>query len=228
MEKLNIHADISEAYRYMGGRGVPELSIKPELQRAASAIEKTASPRSILKICVIEKNHGVTLIDTSLCLEGRSIAALLHDCDQCVIFCATIGSEVDALIRKWQVIDTTFAAMLDACASSAVESLCDSLQSEFKEEYGAQGLFITDRFSPGYGDLPLSIQPAFCTVLDTARKIGVVVGENCMMTPSKSVTAVIGLSKNPQRHFDTGCRNCEFIKSCKYRENGVTCYGRAI
>ncbi len=228
MEKLNIYADISEAYRYMGGVGDPELSIKTELQRAAASIEEAASPRFVVKLCDIDRSSGVCIKGTSLCLEGKSITALLHDCDQCAIFCATIGSEVDALVRKWQVTDTTFTAMLDACASSAVESLCDSLEAELKKEYRAQGLYLTDRFSPGYGDLPLAIQPSFCAVLDTARKIGVVVGENCMMTPRKSVTAVIGLSKNPQRHYDIGCRDCEYIKSCKYRENGVTCYGRAL
>ncbi|PKM72169.1 MAG: methionine synthase [Firmicutes bacterium HGW-Firmicutes-16] len=228
MEKLNIHADISEAYRYMGGVGAPESSIKNELQRAATAIEEAVSPRFVVKLCDIGRSSGVFLKGTNLCLEGRSIAALLHDCDQCIILCATIGNEVDALVRKCQITDMSFAAMLDACASSAVESLCDALESELKVEYGAQGLFITDRFSPGYGDLPLAIQPSFCSVLDTARKIGVVVSENRLMTPLKSVTAIIGLSKNPQRHFDTGCRDCEFIKSCKYRENGVTCYGRAL
>lgn len=228
MKKLNIHADISEAYRYMGGVGTPDSSVKTELLRAAAMIEEIASPRFVVKLCEIDRNNGVCIIGTNLCLEGKSIAALLHDCDQCVILCATIGNEADALVRKWQVTDFSFAAMLDACASSAVESLCDNLEAELKDEYGTQGFFLTDRFSPGYGDLPLTIQPAFCAVLDTTRKIGVVVGENCMMTPWKSVTAVIGLSKNLQKHFDIGCRDCGQIESCNYRENGVTCYGRAV
>ena len=228
MEKLNIHVDISEAYRYISGVGTPDLSVNTDLLRAAAMIEEIVSPRCILKLCEIDQNSGVCIRGTSLRFEGKSIAALLHDCDQCVIFCATIGNEVDALVRKWQVKDFSFAAMLDACASSAVESLCDNLEAELKEEYGAQSFYLTDRFSPGYGDLPLTIQPAFCDVLDTARKIGVVVSENCLMSPHKSVTAIIGLSKNPQKHFDTGCRDCRLIKSCKYRENGVTCYGRAL
>ena len=228
MEKHNVRVDISEAYRYMGGVGTPDSSVKTELLRAAAMIGEIVSPRFILKFCEIDRSSGVCIKGTSLCLKGKSIDALLHDCDQCLIFCATIGNEVDALIRKWQVMDTTFSAMLDVCASSAVESVCNILEAELKTEYGAKGLFLTDRFSPGYGDLPLGIQPAFCAVLDTARKIGVVVSENCMMTPMKSVTAIIGLSKNPQKHFDTGCRNCGLIKSCQYRENGVTCYGRAL
>ena len=228
MEKQNIHADISEAYRYMGGVGAPDSNLKTELLRAAAIIEETASPRFVLKLCELERNSGVMIKGTNLCLEGKSIAALLHDCEKCILLCATIGNEVDALVRKWQITNFPFAAILDACASSAVESLCDIIEANIREEYGTQDLYITDRFSPGYGDLPLAIQPAFCAVLDTARKIGVMVSENCMMTPMKSVTAIIGLSKNPQRHFDTGCRDCGLISNCKYRGNGVTCYGRTL
>ncbi|MEA4895962.1 MAG: vitamin B12 dependent-methionine synthase activation domain-containing protein [Oscillospiraceae bacterium] len=228
MDKLIVHVDISEAYRYLGGVGTPDPGLASELQRAAAAVVDAASPRFVEKLCLIKRDNGTCLEGTNLCLEGRSIAALLHDCDRCMILCATIGSGVDALVRKWQVTDSAFAAMIDACASSAVESLCDGIEVALKEEYAPLSLYLTDRFSPGYGDLPLSIQPAFCAVLDTARKIGVTVSESCMMTPKKSVTAIIGLSHNPQRHYDTGCRDCSQIKSCKFRENGVSCYGRAL
>ncbi len=228
MEKLNIHADISEAYRYMGGVGAPEESVIAELGRAAAIVEEAASPRFIEKLCEIDRTENLFLKGTGLALEGRSITALLHDCDRCIIFCATIGSALDTLVRQWLLRDIAFAAMLDACASSVIENLCDILEAELKEEYGAQGFYLTDRFSPGYGDLPLTIQPSFCAALDTSRKIGVAVNENYMMIPQKSVTAIIGLSENPQKHFDTGCRDCVLIKSCQYRENGVTCYGRAL
>ena len=131
-------------------------------------------------------------------------------------------------MRKWQLKDIAFASMLDGCASSAVESLCNSVENKLTAEYSAQGYFVTDRFSPGYGDLPLSIQPDFCAALDTTRKIGVSVSESGIMIPRKSVTALIGFSRNPQKHFDTGCINCTMKATCKFRENGVTCYGQAI
>ena len=228
MEKHNIHVDISEAYRYMGGIGTPSDEVASELQRAALMVEENVSPRYVIKLCEIVRNSGILLKDTNLSFVGKSISALLHDCEQCLIFCATIGSKIETAIRKWQLKDTTFAAMLDACASSAVENLCDQIEAELKIEYSEQELNLTDRFSPGYGDLPLSIQPQFCATLDTQRKIGVVVGEDLMMRPCKSVTAIIGLSKSQQRHYDLGCKDCEHIKSCKFREKGVTCYGRAI
>ena len=228
MEKSNVHVDVHEAYRYMGCRGTIDGNIEKELQTAADLIEKHARPLFIQKICNIGRSNGLSLTGTCLKLEGKAIDALLHDCEICAIFCATVGNDIEALIRKWQLKDLAFAAMLDACASSAVESLCDTVEKELADECRAQGLFLTDRFSPGYGDLPLSIQPDFCAVLDTSRKIGVNVNENCLMIPQKSVTAIIGISKNPQKHYNSGCCNCRLINTCKFRENGVTCYGQAI
>lgn len=228
MEKINVNVDIHEAYRYMGCRGIIDGDTGKELQHAADLIEEHARPLFIQKICNINRTNGLSLKGTCLKLEGKAIDALLHDCEICSIFCATIGNDIEALIRKWQLKDLAFAAMLDACASSAVENLCNKVEAEMANEFGAQGLFLTDRFSPGYGDLPLSIQPDFCAVLDTSRKIGVSVSESGIMIPRKSVTAIIGISKNPQKHFNTGCCNCGLINTCKFRENGVTCYGQAI
>lgn len=228
MEKRNIKVDIFEAYRYMGGSGTPEGSVEDELRSAAELIEKRAFPRAVVRLCEIDRDNSLALKGTCLKLSGKAIEALLHDCPLCVIFCATVGNDIEVLIRKRQLTDLSFTAMLDACASSAIECLCDSLEAELKDEYGARGFFLTDRFSPGYGDLPISVQHDFCAALDTSRKIGVSVSDSGIMIPRKSVTAIIGLSKNPQKHFTVGCGDCDLIDTCKFRGNGVTCYGQII
>ncbi len=228
MEKYSILVDIHEAYRYMGGVGKPEKELETELKKAAELIEKAAAPRVVEKICTIDKEGGLALPEVGLKLEGKAIAALLHDSDSCILFCATVGNELEALIRKWQLKNLAFTSMLDACASSAIESLCDGVQARLTRFYAAQGLYLTDRFSPGYGDLPIEIQPALCSALDTARKIGVSVSKSGIMIPRKSVTAIIGISKAPQKHFETGCSDCVLTDICKFKRNGVTCYGQII
>jgi len=220
--------NIEEAYRYIGCRGIPKGETLNDLQNAAELIEENAKPRVVFKICDIVRDNGISLSDTCLKLEGQAVDALLHDSDKCIIFCATIGSDIDPLLRKWQIKDITFASMLDACASSAVESLCNNIENELSEEYTSQGCYLTDRFSPGYGDLSISIQKNFCAVLDTSRKIGVSVSESGIMIPRKSVTALIGISNKEQKHRVTGCDDCLLQGNCKYRENGVTCYGQII
>lgn len=228
MEKYSVNVDIREAYRYMGGVGEPDSELETELKKAAELVLKTVTARTVERISAIDRSDGIMLPELGLRLKGKAIEALLHECDSCALFCATVGNGFEALIRKWQLRNLTFTSMLDACASSAVESLCEGVEARLKKSYAEQGLFLTDRFSPGYGDLPIEIQPALCSALDSSRKIGVSVSESGIMIPRKSVTAIIGISKKPQRHFETGCRDCAVSDNCKFRENGVTCYGQII
>ncbi len=59
----------------------------------------------------------------------------------------------------------------------------------------AQALYLTDRFSPGYGDMPLAQSGQICEVLNTGRSIGLTVSQSGILMPRKSVTAVLGISR---------------------------------
>jgi hypothetical protein len=85
------------------------------------------------------------------------------------------------------------------------------------------GLYFTDRFSPGYGDLPLSLQPALTSLLDTSRQIGLTLTDSLILLPRKSVTAVLGLAHKPQTKRFRGCAYCSMFASCAYRKAGKTC-----
>lgn len=228
MDGFSLKIDIAEAYRYMGGRGAPEGPERQALEKAAALVLEKAKPRVVQRLCGLVRGSSLSLAGTCLSLEGKAAAALLHDSTQCVIFCATIGSEIERLTRKWMLTDVSFTAALDACASSAVESLCDALEAQISAEYTEKGFFLTDRFSPGYGDLPIAVQHDFCAALDTGRRIGVFVSESGLMIPRKSVTALIGLSKNPQKHRQAGCGECLMLEHCTFRESGVSCYGQIV
>lgn len=226
MQELKVN--LPEAYRYLGCRGEPDSEMRTELDRAAALILDAAKPRFIEKRCRVLHGEAPVLSGASFSLAGRAAAALLRGSKRCCLFCATLGAPVDLLIRRWELRDMTFAAMLDACASSAVESLCNNIEAVLRAEYTKKGLFLTDRFSPGYEDLPLGIQKAFCSDLDTARKIGVTVTESGLLLPRKSVTALIGIADKPQKSRETGCAVCAAYHACNFRENGVTCYGHIL
>ena len=51
----------------------------------------------------------------------------------------------------------------------------------------------TWRFSPGYGDLPLSLQEELLSAVEAGKRIGLATTAGYMLTPMKSVTAIIGL-----------------------------------
>ena len=81
---------------------------------------------------------------------------------------------------------------LQALGSERVEALCDEFEKDIKKELGGEGVFFRPRFSPGYGDLPLEFQKDIFRLLECPRRIGISLGESLLMTPSKSVTAIIG------------------------------------
>ena len=105
----------------------------------------------------------------------------------------------------------------------------DRFEKERTREYLARGLYLTDRFSPGYGDLPLTVQKDLCGVLDTRRTLGLTVNESMLLIPEKSVTAVMGICPVPQRHRAAtekgGCAKCAAFENCVFRLQGRTCHG---
>ena len=86
-----------------------------------------------------------------------------------------------------------------------------------------EGLSLTSRFSPGYGDMPLSQQRLFVTLLDTPRKIGLTTTPAFILTPRKSVTAVLGLSTGPAKPAAPACRDCLLRGECGLRKRGLSC-----
>ena len=115
----------------------------------------------------------------------------------------------------------TEALLLDALGSAWVEAGCDEAEKELAGRF--PGMHLTDRFSPGYGDLPLRIQPDVLAAADATRRLGVQVTESCLMIPQKTVTAVIGLSDKPQPASIRGCANCPMRGTCGARKGGTTC-----
>ena len=85
-------------------------------------------------------------------------------------------------------------------------------------QYGESGLYLTDRFSPGYGDMPLAQTREICAVLQTEKSIGLSVSQSGIMIPRKSVTAILGISSIPQKRRPSQCALCSMNRTCAMRE----------
>ena len=251
MKKYNIKVNRAEALRYLGYRGTAvDGVVESQLADAVSTLERVSEPSYIYKTCDIElipagivqkavksafpanptasgkeELQAVALKGTAVVLTGKSAVTMLSDCSRCIMMAVTIGRRVDQAIHRAQVADMSGAVIMDSCASSAVESICDQLQNDIEADYMSRGLYITDRFSPGYGDLPIDLQPVICRALSADKMIGLTITSGMLMMPTKSVTAFIGISDRPQPKRLTGCANCTMKKYCRYRKAGVTCAG---
>ena len=54
----------------------------------------------------------------------------------------------------------------------------------------------TFRFSPGYADFPLEVQPKLLEILDAPRRIGLTVSPSLLLIPTKSVTCILGVGEH--------------------------------
>lgn len=227
-----MHADIvlgqldkNEALRYMGHRGE---DIDEQLDKLITKCEKEVlscvKPRFVYKVCDISREEkGILVKDTNLFLTGNSIKKHLDGCDKAVLMAVTISADADRLIRIAQIRDMAEAVAIDSLCSVAVEQACDRAELIIKEEN--PGYYQTFRFGLGYGDLPISLQGQFLHVLNAPKQIGLNVSSTDMLTPTKSVTAVIGLSKNTIPQRARGCQTCSMNKKCQFRQKGGRCNG---
>lgn len=217
LTELNYH----EILMYLGHRGqtvTPE--IEAQIRRCMDEVTKAAQPRLVYRRIPLERGEI-----PGLPLAGEDMCALLTPCREAVLLAATLGPRIEQLLMRREVTDMADAVIMDACASTAIENVCDHFEFDLRDEVKEEGLYLTDRFSPGYGDLPLNTQPRLCEALNTARRIGLTVSPNLILVPRKSVTAILGIADTPQPLRKRGCEVCSMFLMCPYRKEGVSCHG---
>lgn len=215
--------DQKEALRYLGYVGnKPEENIQKILNECESNVLDIIDPRYIYKCFDIISNKDKIVLDNcKLELTGNDIVNHLKGCTKVILMCATLSINIDRFIRVTQITDMTKAVIIDSLASVAIEKVCDNIQDDIMEEFS--GYFQTYRYSPGYGDFPIEIQKDFLSVLDAPKKIGLTSTDDCILTPKKSVTAIIGLSETQLRTEKRGCQSCNMKDTCLYRKKGERC-----
>lgn len=212
---------VEEALRYLGAADAPE-TLRRQVAEEAEALRARVRPRYVYRVWGLEpRDGGIGLADTAVVLTGNTAARMLETCDQAALLACTLGARFDQSLTAVQARDMARAVILDAAGSALVELGCDEAERELSARFPGQ--YLTDRFSPGYGDLPLSIQGDVCAALDASRRLGLHVTESALLNPVKSVTAVIGLSDRPQMARIRGCEHCQMRQRCALRRGGKHC-----
>ncbi|MBQ2954488.1 MAG: methionine synthase [Clostridia bacterium] len=211
--------NIREALRYLGVTGEPDDALLQQAQQLSAELTSRIIPHYSWRMLPLEHSGGqLTLAGRPL--PGHSAARMLDDCHQCALLICTLGAAFDLWLRQMQARDMVRAALLDALGSAYVEAACDSATEEIAARF--PDMYLTDRFSPGYGDLPLTLQPALLE-LAGARRIGLTCTPSLLLAPQKSVTALIGLAEQPQMARIRGCQHCRMNNTCTFRKAGTTC-----
>lgn len=224
--ELNKNYIQAEALLALSAGREPSEKLRSDILKATEVLIDKAFPSQVTAYGKLSFSDDILLCGLGFALVGENIKALLTGCQGCAVFCATLGSAVDSAISQWSYRDRGFSLILDACANAAIEDICDQVEKGIETAGADRGQFITDRYSPGYGDLPLSVQKPLCAALDAQKRVGVTLSESCLMTPRKSVTAIIGIADSPRRHGTTGCAGCVRSGDCEFTKKGMTCYVR--
>ena len=209
--------DVMQVLRYsgMGSNDVPDSVMDLINKCMPLMLNATNFKACYLEVPVTINNNYIDFEYTGV--ESKSLSVLLKDCNKAILVAATAGAQTDMLVKRAEVTSKAEALILNSVAIAGIEKYMASLNLYFKEQY--EQYELRPRFSPGYGDVPLSFQKELLSVLDTGRKIGVHLSESLLMTPTKSVSAIIGLGKDGCIHIEKDCDLCSKT-DCEYRLKG--------
>ena len=221
-----LHDSGTEVLRYLGYHG---QEITPELEKRIdyeiARCNEVSRPASVTAAYAVRDagERLVTLEGCAVRLEGRDIACHLHDAGEVVLVAATLGTGIDRELRRLSLTDPLGQVVFDAAASACIERVVDEIEATIRADAAERGLYCSWRFSPGYGDLPLDVQPQLLAALNATRRLGITLTPSNLMVPTKSVTAVVGLHVTPQPGLASSCSVCTLAEFCSLRTRGITC-----
>lgn len=219
MEQKTYVINRKEVYRYMGLRGqAPDEMLQQMTEECIAQLEQVAEPKYVYGFFSLKQLSETELDLGFMQVSSRNLSKNLRDCDRVAVMAATLGAGVDRLLHRYEVTAITRCVVLQAAAAAMIEAVCDGCQEEIAGIAGAEGYFLRPRFSPGYGDFDIANQKSVIDVLQASKRIGLTLTDSSMMVPTKSVTAVIGLSKKAVRCHKEGCESCT-MEQCTYRRN---------
>lgn len=212
---------IREAARLLGAGGDIPDELEAWILEAYQKLQSAATPRGVWGFFDITPGADHVDFNGGFRIEGRGLADVLRGCSRAVLVAATLGQQVDKLINRLQATSMSEAVVLDACASVEAELFCDKVENEAMRSLGG-GEYLTMRYSPGYGDVPLTESAKILSALGAPGKIGLSATDSGMLLPIKSITAVIGVT-NERRGRKRDCSLCGASGSCPYKKGGDHC-----
>ncbi len=208
----------SEVLRYLGQRGTEaDDAVLSAVRSCIRILKEESEPKRVYRFFPLIWEGENRFRIEGMEVASRSLGKNFRGCGEVCLMAATIGFATDRHVERETALGRVSRAVIFQAAGAAlIESWCDLVNEEIRRKAEKRGLFLRPRFSPGYGDFSISHQPEFMRILSVQKEIGVTLTETCLMMPSKSVTAVIGMSKENAHCLTAGCEACGKT-DCLYR-----------
>lgn len=199
-----------------------------EILRYAGCRENGTEVSALLKECLAEAGDSFSYkvcyceLSAEICgdicdfglfkVKSQNLALNLKGCGRVILFAATVGVSPDRLVAKYTRLSPSKALLFQAIGAERIEALCDIFCADISAEYGVG---LKPRFSAGYGDLPLDVQRDIFAILEPEKRIGLTLNQSLLMSPTKSVTAFVGIGGEKQENFNK-CSGCD-MTDCAFR-----------
>lgn len=196
----SIIIDKAEAVRYLGA-AVDKISSE-EAELVDSCMQEIVSlmkPNCCYMMLPVTFQQPCKMIvgdsiENAYVWESQDLYKWMKGSRYFILFAATIGIELDRAMLKYSYTSPARAAVMQAVSAAAIEAVCDKLCDQLSDDMAKLDMKLTDRYSAGYGDFGIDRQQDMFSLLNCSKTIGISLAKSMQMTPSKSVTAIIGIS----------------------------------
>lgn len=147
---------------------------------------------------------------------GQRVSTYMKGATQIAFFACTAGEIFSKLTDSYfSSGDYPEAFIADAIGSVTVENAMDIIHKALETEMNSLDMNISNRYSPGYCEWPVSGQQALFSLIGE-NNTGIILTKSCLMLPIKSVSGIIGIGKEIKKR-PYGCAICN-SKACVYRK----------
>jgi hypothetical protein len=212
-------------------QGVPIEGTIPErfralLNESLDLFDRRADPVGVVSELSIEE-FGVVFRGEGKNEADNPLERIYPRADRLDLFAVTLGQGISATIESlFETREFALAAMLDSVASLAADRAVEVLEQRLYRFQMERGSIESDHavlgYSPGYCGWDISGQERLFERVDPGR-IGIVLNDNYLMNPLKSVTGVLVTGEREIHWFDNTypfCGQCETF-SCRLRLNRI-------
>ena len=220
-----VNIDKQEVLRYLqyNNEEVDEVT-NILLNESIDELKRISELKYVYRIFNIEKEHTSLNFEEEFVIKSKDLSSLLKNSDKVALMAATLGLTIEKRIRYYSLTNLSKGIIFDSCATAYIEALCDFVEAEVKKIAKKDNCSITYRYSPGYGDLPISHQSEILNSLNAGNLIGLTTSHNSILIPRKSVTAFIGFNtSNRVKPKVSSCKTCSLSATCGFSKEGGSC-----
>lgn len=211
-----------EAVRYLGyGNRAIDEQTEELIRDSFKELEQVSRAKFIYRIFEISELNSDELMIGTMKVYSKHLCKNLKGCHAAFLICATLGAGVDMLMKRYTVTNMAKTAVLQACATTLLEEYCDNIQKQLADML-EHNEYLRARFSPGYGDFSITYQKEILRMMNASKEIGLSLTDGYMLTPTKSITALIGITNEKIICHASGCEVCSKI-DCTFRRGETGC-----